>query len=87
MIDLHDLKDVRRAEVWEADMPVARLNRTGRGVVFSYAADYAGPPVASTLPVHAPPVVTGGGALPPFFTGLLPEGRRLTAGRSKLNAR
>jgi serine/threonine-protein kinase HipA len=36
-------------------------------------------PVATTLPVTSEPVVRPGGALPAYFTGLLPEGRRLGA--------
>lgn len=35
--------------------------------------------MATTLPLTDEPVVTRGGAVPPFFTGLLPEGRRLSS--------
>ena len=39
--------------------------------------------MATTLPLEGPPVITHApGALPPFFSGLLPEGRRLTGLRS-----
>jgi len=48
-------------------------------VVFEYEPDYDGPAIATTLPLDGPPIDLPGGALPPFFTGLLPEGRRLIA--------
>ena len=37
------------------------------------------PAIATTLPVTTTPVTTLGGAVPAFFAGLLPEGRRLSA--------
>jgi serine/threonine-protein kinase HipA len=70
------------ADVYKAGVLAASLRRTTTGVVFAYRADYLdarGAAVASTLPLATEPVVTAAGALPPFFTGLLPEGRRLTA--------
>jgi serine/threonine-protein kinase HipA len=74
-----DLKRVERATVLKAGRPAAELFRAGGGIRFEYRADYSGPPVAFSLPREAPPVHTLGGAVPPFFAGLLPEGRRLTA--------
>ena len=59
----------------------ARLTRVDGGVQFAYLPghlDGAGPAVASTLALDDRPVVTARGAVPPFFAGLLPEGRRLT---------
>ena len=59
----------------------ARLTRVDGGVQFAYLPEYldeAGPAVASTLALDDRPVVTARGAVPPFFAGLLPEGRRLT---------
>ena len=38
-----------------------------------------GPAVASSLPLTGEPVLSAAGAAPPYFTGLLPEGRRLNA--------
>ncbi|HEU4492097.1 MAG TPA: HipA N-terminal domain-containing protein [Jiangellales bacterium] len=35
--------------------------------------------MATTLPLTDVPVVTAAGAVPPFFAGLLPEGRRLSS--------
>jgi serine/threonine-protein kinase HipA len=51
-------------------------------VRFSYTDSYreAGrPAVATTLPLDVPPRLTMAGAVPPFFAGLLPEGRRLSS--------
>lgn len=67
------------ADVHKAGRHAARLTRTSDGVEFAYLDDYDGPPVATTLPVGAGPVLRPHGALPAFFTGLLPEGRRLGA--------
>jgi serine/threonine-protein kinase HipA len=82
-VELEDLKTVTRADVYKAGQLAAHLTRTGGGdVVFSYTSDWvrnAGDPVASTLPVTDQEVVTTGGAVPAFFAGLLPEGRRLGA--------
>ena len=71
--------DVAAADVWKGERRAARLERTPVGVRFSYAPDYAGPPVATTLPVSTEPVLSLGSSLPAYFTGLLPEGRRLGA--------
>lgn len=67
------------ADVYKDGVPAATLTRTAQGVRFVYRADYFGPPVATTLPVSREPVITPAGAVPPFFSGLLPEGRRLSA--------
>ncbi|MCO4236329.1 type II toxin-antitoxin system HipA family toxin [Pseudarthrobacter raffinosi] len=80
--DLGRLRFVRSADVYKAGVLAGRLNRTSRGsVVFSYTPDYlstAGRPIATTLPVVAEPVEAPSGALPSFYSGLLPEGHRLT---------
>lgn len=70
---------VEVADVHKAGRLAARLTRTSDGVAFCYLPDYDGPPVATTLPLDGSPVQRPGGALPSFFTGLLPEGRRLGA--------
>lgn len=85
-MSLPDLRDIRRARVLKAGVPVAWLSRVDGGVEFSYDASELGPSVATSLPRVAPPVVTAGGALPAFFTGLLPEGRRLIALQRELKA-
>jgi len=55
------------------------LRRAVHGIVFTYSPDYGGPDVATTLPRGQPVTTSMPGAVPPFFAGLLPEGRRLTA--------
>jgi serine/threonine-protein kinase HipA len=76
---LDELRRCEDAVVWKAGVPAARLLRERDGTVFSYLPDYAGASVATTLPRGADPVRCAGGAVPPFFSGLLPEGRRLGA--------
>lgn len=81
-----ELRSVERATVLKQGEPAGALERRIDAVVFSYDEAYlaaGGAPVATTLPLTTAPVVTHApGALPPFFSGLLPEGRRLTALRS-----
>ena len=77
-----ELVAVQRADVYKGGQLAATLTRIPDGVSFSYTAEWvktAGRPVATTLPVTATPVVTAGGAVPAYFAGLLPEGRRLSA--------
>ncbi len=65
-----------------AGQRAATLTRTADGVEFRYLDEWieaAAPAVATTLPVRPQPVVRPGGALPSYFAGLLPEGRRLGA--------
>ncbi|MCP4872146.1 MAG: type II toxin-antitoxin system HipA family toxin [Proteobacteria bacterium] len=77
---LDQLRAVEEAEVWADDVVAGTLRRTDRGVQFEYAADYTGPALATTLPRDCGVIAPGGGgAVPPFFAGLLPEGRRLSA--------
>lgn len=80
--ELQRLKFVRSADVYKAGVLAGRLNRIDRGSeVFSYTPDFlatrAGP-VATTLPLSQEHVESPSGALPAFFSGLLPEGHRLT---------
>jgi serine/threonine-protein kinase HipA len=72
----------RVADVYKAGVPAARLERHNGGTKFSYLPGYlaaGGPAVASSLPLSTEPVLSAAGAAPPYFTGLLPEGRRLNA--------
>jgi serine/threonine-protein kinase HipA len=72
----------RVADVYKAGVLAARLERHAGGTRFSYLPAYlvaGGPAVASSLPLTAEPVFSAAGAAPPYFTGLLPEGRRLNA--------
>jgi len=78
--DLEQLRFVESADVYKGDRPAATLTRVVGGIEFRYSADWVatgGSPVATSLPVSADPLVTPGGALPSYFAGLLPEGRRL----------
>jgi serine/threonine-protein kinase HipA len=81
-----DLRRESRAIVWKGDHRAGELSRRADDIVFQYDADYPAESgaVARTLPVRADPYVERGGAVPPFFAGLLPEGRRLTAIRVEL---
>ncbi|WP_427172868.1 type II toxin-antitoxin system HipA family toxin [Arthrobacter sp. 92] len=72
----------RVADIYKAGVLAARLERHDGGTKFSYLPSYlaaGGPAVASSLPLTAEPVLSAAGAAPPYFTGLLPEGRRLNA--------
>ncbi len=77
---LDELTALEGAVVFADRHRAGTLTRTPTGVVFRYDEAYAGPAIATTLPVRPEPYATGhAGAVPPFFAGLLPEGRRLTA--------
>ncbi|GAB4099162.1 type II toxin-antitoxin system HipA family toxin [Sinomonas halotolerans] len=72
----------RIADVYKAGVLAARLERHAGGTRFSYLPGYlaaGGEAVATTLPLSPRPVDAAAGAVPPFFTGLLPEGRRLAS--------
>lgn len=83
-IDPTDLAVVSEALVTVDNEPVGRLERLPDRVRFRYLPD-ASTPVATSLPLRVDPYDThAAGAVPPFFAGLLPEGRRLTAIRQTL---
>jgi serine/threonine-protein kinase HipA len=78
--DLEQLRGVDRADVYKAGGRAATLTRTADGVEFRYLDDWLSggqAPVATTLPLVPEPVLRPAGALPSYFAGLLPEGRRL----------
>ena len=77
--DLERLREVRRADVYKGGTLAAVLERRPQGVEFRYRDGYPGPAVATTLPLTDQPLMSPAGAVPPFFAGLLPEGRRMTA--------
>lgn len=87
-LQLPELVHVGRADVYKGGSLAAHLERRADGTVtFTYTSDWvrnSGLPVATTLPVTDEPVVTAAGAVPAFFAGLLPEGRRLGALRRTL---
>jgi len=75
------LRKVAVADVYKQGRLAARLVRDQGTVRFEYDPGYlfeGGPAVATTLPLTEEPVVTARGAVPAYFSGLLPEGRRLT---------
>lgn len=77
----------RIADIYKAGILAARLERHDGGTRFSYLPAYlasGGPAVASSLPLTAEPILAAAGAAPPYFTGLLPEGRRLNALRRSI---
>jgi serine/threonine-protein kinase HipA len=75
-----DPRSVRTADIYKAGQFVAQLRRAEQGIRFEYLPNAVA--VATTLPVSDEPVTYPAGAVPPFFAGLLPEGRRLTALRN-----
>ena len=79
-----DPRDIDLAAVYRNDVHVASLRRQADHVEFAYCPDATGS-IATSLPLSPTPVKThAAGALPPFFAGLLPEGRRLTALRAAI---
>ncbi|OYN90481.1 type II toxin-antitoxin system HipA family toxin [Parenemella sanctibonifatiensis] len=79
-----DVREVTRAVVHKGGVPAAELVRHPDHVSFSYLPGYDGPAVATTLPLTDEVVRTPAGALPAYLSGLLPEGRRLTALRAEV---
>lgn len=79
----------RIADVYKQGVLAARIERHEGGTKFSYLPRYlesGGPAVATTLPLTNQTVFTPSGAVPPYFTGLLPEGRRLNSLRRAVKA-
>ena len=78
-IDYASVRGVDAADVYKAGRLAGRLHRIEDGITFAYVPDYLddGVAVAATLPLSSTIRATSGGAVPPFFAGLLPEGRRL----------
>ena len=78
--DLERLRFVERADIYKAGEHAATLVRVPEGVEFRYLPAWletGRAPVATSLPLTSDPFITPGGALPSYFAGLLPEGRRL----------
>lgn len=79
---LRQLRLVDSADVFKAGTLAGALLRQPDRTEFRYRPAYldaGGPPVAWSLPLRAEPFVAPAAAVPAFFAGLLPEGRRLTA--------
>ena len=82
MADLEGLTGVQIADVYKAGRLAATLRRSAGGIDFAYRPEYlesGGAAVATTLRLTAERLPTHAGAVPPFFAGLLPEGRRLSS--------
>lgn len=82
-----DVRYIEAADVYKAGRLAASITRMPTGNIFDYTPEYRanpGPAVATTLPITDEPVVTTAGAVPAYFAGLLPEGRRLTALRTAI---
>lgn len=77
------LRHIDVAEALKGEVRAGRSTREGDDVVFRYLPEYRAQPTAGpigrTLPLSHQPVGATGGAVPPFFAGLLPEGLRLHA--------
>jgi serine/threonine-protein kinase HipA len=81
-IDPLDLISVDRADIYKRGVLAAHFHRRRDGVEFEYLPDYlhtGRPAIATTLPLTPTAHLTPAGAVPPYFAGLLPEGRRLSA--------
>ncbi len=78
-----------KAVVYKAGVKAALLQRIEGVNEFRYLPEYLagdGPAVATGLPKNPEPLRFGSGSLPPFFAGLLPEGRRLSVLRREIKA-
>ena len=79
---LRQLRLVSSADVYKAGTLAGALRRLRDRTEFQYLPDYLaadGPRVAWSLPLTAEAYIAPAAAVPAFFAGLLPEGRRLTA--------
>lgn len=80
--DFQELKHVRTADVYRGRELAGTISRLPDGSIeFSYAKEYRASGmtgIATSLPVSEEPYRSGSGSLPAFFSGLLPEGHRLT---------
>lgn len=69
---------MRRAEVYQTGTLAGYLTETdSKSYCFEYLPSYRGRPISLTMPVQ--PEAYQFEDLPPFFEGLLPEGRQLEA--------
>lgn len=77
----------RKAYVYKSGILAGTIENTQGQTSFTYDQQYltsAGDAIGASLPLTQHPYVTNAGALPPFFSNLLPEGRRLTALRQSI---
>ncbi|WP_291314681.1 type II toxin-antitoxin system HipA family toxin [Corynebacterium sp. UBA2622] len=77
-MSVNDSGAIHAADIYVGDeLTAAFYRRPGMTTEFRYLT-HATRSVATSLPLHVT-ATTHNGSLPPFFTNLLPEGRRLTA--------
>ncbi|MGH3304576.1 MAG: type II toxin-antitoxin system HipA family toxin [Streptosporangiaceae bacterium] len=79
---MHQLRLLTAADVYKAGTLAGALRRLPDRTEFVYLPAYldaGGEPVAWSLPASKEPFTAPAAAVPAFFAGLLPEGRRLTA--------
>lgn len=60
MTDLDALRWVETADVYKGEVRAASLTRTAQGTRFAYRDEYAGPAVATTLPLGTVVELAGG---------------------------
>lgn len=85
--ELLELIAVESADVYKQGILAGTLRRLSDAVEFCYDPHYRaghGPPIATSLPLSDEPLLTPARSVAPYFAGLLPEGRRLTALRHAL---
>lgn len=77
------------ADVYKRGKLAATFERFPDRTQFQYLDEYVeggGTPIATSLPLSGEPITTAAGSVPPYFAGLLPEGRRMTALRLEIKA-
>ncbi len=82
MVRPSDATRIAAADVYKGETLAGRITQSSGEVEFAYTPGYladGGPQIASSLPGREAPYRRSGGAVPPFFAGLLPEGARLDA--------
>lgn len=85
-----DPRSVEKLDIFQNDVRAGFLQRTAKGCAFEYDDAFfsahrdAPGGIASTLPFSRKRTELEGDSLPTYFAGLLPEGRRLSALRSRL---
>ena len=75
------------AHIYKQGEFAAVFSNVSGNVRFDYLSDYitlGKPAIATSLPLGSGPIVLANGAAPAFFAGLLPEGPRLLAMRSRI---
>lgn len=88
---MNNHKDVNQLIIFKNSEFAGTLQRTNQGCEFSLNPNFIQHSKAAyfsyCIPKNLPNTVTHGDNLPPFFAGLLPEGRRLNALISQIKNR